>query len=153
MAPEQLRGHEIDERADIFSLGAVLYELLSGVPAYRGDGLRTATAIISGPPRPLLEVASYPVPAALVRIVDRCLETLPALRFQSASEVASALRTFSNDVPAPAPPLTQNPEPTPAVSEDHPRPRVTYRDLLWLAAAAAFGALLTLLIMRLIWRS
>ena len=91
MAPEQVRGHAVDSRSDIFALGAVVYEMLSGRRAFTGDtAADTMTAILTKDPDDLSRPGIL-VPACLERIVRRCLEKDPAERFQSAKDVAFAL--------------------------------------------------------------
>ena len=86
MSPEQAQGQAVDARSDVFSFGAVLYELLSGRRAFRGDTpLATITAVVSGEP-PALEA-----PADLGRIVRRCLAKQPRERFQAMTDVQAAL--------------------------------------------------------------
>ena len=83
MAPEQVLGRPADHRADIFALGAVLYELVTGTRAFARDTApETMTAILKEEPRPLAEDGT--VPAGLQRIVSRCLEKNASARFQSA---------------------------------------------------------------------
>jgi len=95
MAPEQIRGLPTDHRADIFALGSILYEMLSGRRAFRGDTTAdTMMAILKEPPAPL--PAERNLPAALERIVDRCLEKAPIARFQSAGDLAFALEGLSS---------------------------------------------------------
>jgi len=95
MAPEQVRGLPVDHRADLFALGAILYELLSGRRAFSRDTApETMTAILNTEP-PDLGSAAEPFPPALVRIVNRCLEKSPSERFQSASDLAFALEALS----------------------------------------------------------
>jgi eukaryotic-like serine/threonine-protein kinase len=95
MAPEQVRGLSVDHRADLFALGAILYELLSGRRAFSRDTApETMTAILNTEP-PDLGSAAEAVPPALVRIVNRCLEKSPSERFQSASDLAFALEALS----------------------------------------------------------
>jgi len=96
MAPEQVRGLAVDHRADLFALGAVLYEMLSGVRAFRRDTApETMTAILNEDP-PDLIAAGRPVPPPLARIVLRCLEKNPSSRFQTASDLAFALDGLSD---------------------------------------------------------
>ena len=95
MAPEQVRGQPADHRADIFALGAILYEMLAGRRAFRGDtSAETMTAILREEP-PEISREGRPVPPALDRIVRHCLEKSPHERFQSASDVAFALEALS----------------------------------------------------------
>jgi serine/threonine protein kinase len=91
MAPEQVRGEAIDHRADIFSFGAVLYEMLAGRRAFeRATGAETMTAILRED-APSLSSVRDAVPPALERVVDHCLEKRPEDRFQSARDLAFAL--------------------------------------------------------------
>ena len=95
MAPEQVRGQEVDSRGDIFAVGAVLYEMLSGVPAFHRDTAADAiTAILKEEP-PDLTMKRADLSPALDRIVRHCLEKSPAERFQSARDVAFALEALS----------------------------------------------------------
>jgi serine/threonine-protein kinase len=92
MAPEQVRGGEIDERCDLFALGVVLHEMLSGAsPFTRSSPVGTLNAILEADPPELPAT----VPPALQRIVRRCLEKEPGARFRSADDLAFALETFS----------------------------------------------------------
>jgi Tol biopolymer transport system component len=91
MSPEQLRGLPADQRSDLFAFGAILYEILSGTGAFQGaTAADTMSAILKEAPPPL--PVDRDVPVALDRIVDRCLEKLPAARFQSAGDLAFALQ-------------------------------------------------------------
>jgi Tol biopolymer transport system component len=108
MSPEQVRGREVDHRSDIFSFGAILYELLSGHRAFTGDSaVETMNAILKEDP-PDLTRANPALPPALDRIVRRCLEKNPDERFQSARDVAFALEAISttrSDAAMPGMPL------------------------------------------------
>ena len=96
MAPEQVRGLPVDHRADLFALGAILYELLSGRRAFSRDTApETMTAILNEDP-PDLSAAAAAVPPELVRVVNRCLEKRPSERFQTASDLAFALQGLSD---------------------------------------------------------
>jgi TolB-like protein/predicted Ser/Thr protein kinase len=93
MAPEQVRGHErIDGRADLYALGAVLFELLLGQPAWVGDDLISMAVrkLADPPPDPWIYDPS--MPEALANIVVQCMATQPEDRYASADEVADALR-------------------------------------------------------------
>ncbi len=96
MAPEQLRGKAVDHRSDIFSLGAILYEMLTGRRAFRGETeVDTITAVLrENPPAANLEEAS--IPASFQQIVHHCLEKEPEKRFQSARDLGFALETLSD---------------------------------------------------------
>lgn len=91
MSPEQALGLPVDHRSDLFSLGVVLYELLSGRPAFDGAGIATiAIQITQERPKPLERVLDG-CPAGLSRIVDRLLAKQPERRFQSGADLAAAL--------------------------------------------------------------
>ena len=91
MSPEQVRGEAADPRSDVFSLGAVLYELLCGQRAFqRGSAVETLHAILHDAP-PDFAAARGKTSPALERVVRRCLEKRPEDRYQSADQVAAAL--------------------------------------------------------------
>jgi serine/threonine-protein kinase len=95
VSPEQVRGLAADHRSDIFAFGAILYEMLSGHRAFRGEtAMDTMTAILKEDP-PDLPLAERQIPPALERIVERCVEKTPAGRFKSADDLAFALEAFS----------------------------------------------------------
>jgi Tol biopolymer transport system component len=115
MSPEQVRGHPADHRSDVFAFGSVLYEIVSGKRAFRGETpAETMTAILNVEPPPLAEAGGQ-VPVPLERIVRHCLEKRPEDRFQSVRDlvfdlesVAAAANAFSVDgarVPRPRPVL------------------------------------------------
>ncbi|MGB9179468.1 MAG: protein kinase [Pyrinomonadaceae bacterium] len=92
MSPEQLRAEELDFRSDIFSLGVLLYELISGTNPYRQTSeAETITATLTRKPSPLTH-PSAKIPLALNAIVQRCLEKEKQRRYQSAPELHAALR-------------------------------------------------------------
>jgi serine/threonine protein kinase len=96
MSPEQCRGAAIDARSDIFSFGAVLYEMLSGRRAFRGDTTADTISSILKEEPPDLSATGRDVPPMLVRIVHHCIEKDPAARFQSARDFAFALESLSS---------------------------------------------------------
>jgi Tol biopolymer transport system component len=95
MSPEQVRGLAVDHRSDIFALGAILYEMLSGKRAFRRDTASdTMSAILRDDPPELLE-SGRNVPPSLDRLVRHCLEKNPGERFQSARDIAFDLEAAS----------------------------------------------------------
>jgi TolB-like protein/Flp pilus assembly protein TadD len=92
MAPEQLRGEGVDARTDIFSLGALLYEMTTGRPAFiRGTVIDSLSAILTENPD-VFTVSEKLIPYELARVIQRCLEKKREERFQSARDLAFALR-------------------------------------------------------------
>ena len=97
MSPEQARGQTAGARSDIFSLGAILYEMLSGKRAFRKDsGIDTLTAILKEEP-PDLVLTNQSVPPGLERLVRHCLEKDQALRFQTARDLVFDLETLASE--------------------------------------------------------
>ncbi len=95
MAPEQVRGRPADKRSDLFAFGTILYEMLSGQKAFRGDSAAdTITAILTKEP-PDLSQTNKDVHPGLDRIVRHCLEKNPEERFESAKDVAFDLEALS----------------------------------------------------------
>ena len=95
MSPEQVKGRTIDHRSDIFSFGAILYEMLSGRRAFHSESsAETMSAILKEDP-PELSETNKTVSPALVRLVNHCLEKNPEERFHSASDLAFALESLS----------------------------------------------------------
>mgnify|MGYP001213542238 CR=1 FL=1 len=99
MSPEQLRAKPVDHRSDIFSFGAILYEMMSGLRAFRGETeVDTITAVLREEPSTAnLEEAA--IPAGYWDIIKHCLEKDPENRFQSAKDLAFALQTLSGSSP------------------------------------------------------
>jgi Tol biopolymer transport system component len=95
MSPEQVKGQTADHRSDLFSFGAILYEMLSGRRAFRGEtSVETMSAILKEDPPELTET-NRSVPPAMEGIVRHCLEKNPEERFQSARDVAFNLQSLS----------------------------------------------------------
>jgi Tol biopolymer transport system component len=96
MSPEQVRGVATDHRSDIFSFGAILYEMFSGERAFKRDSaVETMSAILKEEPPELAETGKQ-VPPGLDRIVRHCLEKNPEERFQSARDISFDLGSLSN---------------------------------------------------------
>jgi serine/threonine-protein kinase len=131
MSPEQAQGQRVTARSDIFSFGAVLYEMLTGRCAFRGSSpISTLSAVLRDDIRPMVELIPG-VPAELERIVARCLKKNPDERFQTMPEVEAALvsmRTYDSGEPGD--------EPT--VRTLMPLPPATRRASKTLTIAAAF---------------
>ena len=97
MSPEQVRGAAVDDRSDLFSFGAILYEMLAGERAFRKDNdVETLMAILKEEP-PELSLLGRPVAPEIADIVAHCLEKSPEERFQSARDLAFALRGIERE--------------------------------------------------------
>jgi len=97
MSPEQAQGKKVDTRSDIFSFGAVLYEMATGARAFEGESsLSTLSAILRDEARPMAEVAPD-VPLQLEDVIQRCLRKMPDDRWQSMKEVQAALSTLKRE--------------------------------------------------------
>ncbi len=102
MAPEQVRGQTADGRADLFALGAILYELLTGKRAFhKPTSAETMSAILNEEP-PAVSQITPGTPPALQKVVQRCLEKSSEQRFHSASDLAFALEALSDSGSAPS---------------------------------------------------
>ena len=129
MSPEQVRAQPLDPRTDIFSLGSVLYEMLSGKsPFERDSAIETMHAVLNTEPEPLVDLRPD-VPTELEAIVRHCMEKDPRERFQSARDLAFQLRTMPG---APH-----------SMSDTRRVQRVTRRAIPWRRALAVVLAALT----------
>jgi hypothetical protein len=99
MAPEQVAGKSVDYRTDIYSLGLILYEMFTGAPAFRADNaVAVALKQMQENPRPPHEIEPN-IPAAMERVVLKCLEKEPTRRFQSIAELESVVRLPGTSLP------------------------------------------------------
>jgi Tol biopolymer transport system component/predicted Ser/Thr protein kinase len=97
MSPEQAQGKPVDARSDIFSFGAVLYEMLTGKRAFRGDTkLLILAAILNGEPEPVSSIRKE-IPPELGRIIARCLRKDPARRYQHMDDLKVALEDLKEE--------------------------------------------------------
>jgi serine/threonine protein kinase/dipeptidyl aminopeptidase/acylaminoacyl peptidase len=97
MSPEQAEGKQVDARSDIFSLGSVLYEMVTGQQAFQGTSkISTLSAILHEHPKPVSGIAPT-IPADLEKLINRCLRKDPAKRFQHMDDMKVALEELKED--------------------------------------------------------
>ena len=94
MSPEQLRGEHVDARSDVFALGAVFYEILTGRRAFPGKRLTDVMMSVIGAEPPPLSVSAPDAPAPVALVVARCLRKDPRRRYRSAGELHAALEVL-----------------------------------------------------------
>ncbi|HZU69071.1 MAG TPA: protein kinase [Ktedonobacteraceae bacterium] len=125
-APEQAQGEIVTPAADVYALGIVMYEMLTGHPPFDGDTpVAVAMQHIQDPPTPPSQLNPN-IPLALEDIILRCLEKVPEMRYRDGSQLARALEmlgeTDSDDVIANAPTITPGQSPVPPYKQTLPRP-------------------------------
>ena len=97
MSPEQAEGKKVDTRSDIFSFGALLYEMISGQKAFEGDSrVSTLAAILKQEPKPISQLVAD-VPPDLEKIVNRCLRKDPGRRWQTMADLKVALQELRDE--------------------------------------------------------
>lgn len=96
MSPEQVRGERVDLRTDIFAFGAMLYEMLTGKPAFQqATATESMTAILRDDPPDILDLVPS-LPMGIQRVLHRCIEKIPEQRFHSAADLAFALSSAAD---------------------------------------------------------
>ena len=115
MSPEQARGNELDGRSDLFSVGCVLYEMIAGKRAFRGESITGLIfKVITEEPPPLKELRPD-VPDAMAKIVAKAMAKTPEARYQTGRQFADALLAFTNQSALPT--LRQTETPTESMPE------------------------------------
>ena len=135
MSPEQVRGGPLDARSDIFSLGIILYELLTGrLPFHARSAVETMNSILVDDPPEMTDT-----PEAVEALVMRCLEKDPTLRFSSARDLSFALETAAKSVTTSA----KSPVPPKRIDAEVPNTRGRILVLALIAAGIALAAFLS----------
>ena len=132
MSPEQVRGKSADQRSDLFSVGAILYEMISGKRAFHGETSADTMSAILKEETPELSETARNVPPGLERIVRHCLEKNPAQRFQSAGDLAFGLEALTD--------VTSISRSGAQAAVQEARSAATHRKLIGVAGAVAMAA-------------
>jgi len=150
LAPEQIQGAAIDGRADLFALGAILFETLTGRRAFACEHtVDTLHAILHEAPPSVME-QRHDVPPALAAVVGRLLEKAPDARFQSAADLVSALKEIAgagpdSDVVSRPATSTALPSPRITIERGHrTEPQPTTRRAVWVAACLTLATLVAI---------
>jgi hypothetical protein len=163
ISPEQVRGETLDPRVDIYALGVMLFEMLSGRPPFEGDSAMTVMLKHVNEPVPDITQLNPNVPPALVAVTMRALEKDRNRRFGSAAEMADALRnadlnaestglgTAAPGGAAASPPRTVTPAPAPGASGSRPRQTSSGKSgggrMAWLAGGGLIVVLLACVVL------
>jgi eukaryotic-like serine/threonine-protein kinase len=137
MSPEQAAGRPIDARSDIFSFGAVLYEMVTGRRAFPGHSAASVMAAILEHDPPPFDAPNGDTPSVLDRTIRRCLEKDPALRWQTAQELSTELESIAQYTALPGTAIGRSSR---------------YKQLAWMAAAMLVVALIVLLLAKVLGR-
>ncbi|HKA07816.1 MAG TPA: protein kinase [Gemmataceae bacterium] len=117
MSPEQARGEEVDHRSDLFSLGSVLYTMLTGEPPFQGSSPFTVLKQVTDSRPKAVQSLNPAVPNSLADVLDKLMEKVPKNRFADAAEAACALQAELAKLPLEQPPV----DPAPCPSRSVPR--------------------------------
>jgi eukaryotic-like serine/threonine-protein kinase len=140
MSPEQADGHKVDERSDIFSLGAVLYEMITGRRAFPGvSKLSTLAAVLNNEPKPLGQ-STEGVPREVERIIMRCLRKDPQRRWQSMADLKVALEDVLEEMESGKAVVSEGVAATPVAQRSLPLLLWAAVVILALAAGAYVGS-------------
>jgi eukaryotic-like serine/threonine-protein kinase len=112
MSPEQLAGKKVDGRSDLFSLGATLYEMLTGEKPFTGETVATLLYKIANEPHESVRIHKAELPEAVAKVVDKALAKNPDERYQRGKQMADDLRAAMSTLPAPS--SASAPPPPPA---------------------------------------
>jgi len=139
MSPEQARGGKVDARSDVFSLGVVLYQMLTGERPFQGaSAVDMISSILRDTPPPVTDRRAH-LPPHLARIVRRCLEKGPRDRYQTSRDVHNELRDLRAEISSAAPAGSPRSEPAVATVPERPAPRPKTGRRAVLAAAVALA--------------
>ncbi len=134
MSPEQVQGKPVDHRSDLFSLGIIFYEMLTGRRPFAGDNsAQVISSILRDVPSPLLDLKRE-APPPLNEILDRCLAKEPVDRYASAAELVADLKRVEQEMVAPSPTVTR---PTRSTHATAPAPPTRRRLLMGAAGLVA----------------
>src|SRR5262245_53913957 len=149
MSPEQVRGQEADHRADIFSFGMILYEMLSGKRAFNGVSVADVMSAILKEEPPELSETNAKISPQLEKIVRRCLEKKPERRFQTASDLGFALEALTTASSSGA----NRTVAAQALDTAAMTSRSGWRERLWMLAAGVLALALLALGVAYFWRA